>query len=126
MAIIAQLCVMRAPPFQQRVSKSRAALRIAERINLKFKLQMKFVSELVDHDQQFRIGGSILTAENLYPELMELAKAALLRTLAPEHRPGIVKPLFRITPVHPRLDIRPHYARCTLGTKRHYCLGLVL
>ena len=48
------------------------------------------------------------TAEDLHAELMELAEAPFLRTLATKHRAGIIEALLRIATIEPGLDICAH------------------
>ena len=124
-AILTQLGEMRAAVFQHRLAKPRTALRVAQRIDLEIQLQPELAAQLVDHHHQLGVGGGVGAAENLDPKLRELAKAALLRTLAPEHRADVVETLLRIAAVHPGLDIRAHHAGRAFGAQRQRGFGLV-
>ena len=125
MAILAQLREMRPAVIEQRRAKPRAAFRVAQRIDLEFQLEPKFAAQFVDHDDQFGVACGVGPPENLDAELMELAEAALLRTLAPEHRAAIVEALLGVAAIEARLDIRAHHARRAFGPQRERGLRLV-
>ena len=124
-AILAQLGQMGAAVFQHRLAKARTAFAVAQRVDLEIQLEPEFAPQLIDHQHQLGVGGGVGAAENLDPELRELAKAALLRTLAPEHRADIIEALLGVAAVHPRFDIGTHHAGRALGPQRQRSLGLV-
>src|SRR5690349_22087820 len=116
---------MGAPVLQHRLAKSRTALAIAERVDFEVYLEAQFAPQLVHHDHQLGVGRRVGAAEDLDAELRELAKAALLRTLAPEHRPDIIEALLGIAAIHPGFDVRAHHARRTFWPERERGFRLV-
>ena len=115
MAVLAQLGEMGAAVFQHRLAKPRTAFGVAQRIDLEIQLKPELAAQLVDHHDQFGVGGGVGAAENLDSELRELAKAALLRALAPEHRTEVIEALLGIAAIHPGLDIGAHHAGRAFG-----------
>ena len=84
------------PAIQRRRRRNRApafaSLRVAKRVELEThpvdpELLQKLVAEREDLDVGSRLGG----ADDLGVELVELAKASLLRALVTEHRPEVVQ-----------------------------------
>src|SRR6185437_14109730 len=124
-AVFAKLIEMRTAPFEQGLAKRGAAGRVAERIDLELDLKAEFAAKLIDHDHQIGVAGGVGASENLDPELVELAKAALLRTLAPEHRAVVVEELLGVAAIEPGFDISAHDARRAFGAQGERGLRIV-
>ncbi len=67
--------------------------------------------KVVNEQQHLGIRTGIVTPQNLSADLMKLAQPALLRALAPKHRPHVEHAGDRLTLLQRMFDIGPHH-RC--------------
>ena len=124
LAVGAHLVDDRLERLAQRFVIARAVSRAADGIQLQLPAaQADFVEQCREHLQHFgiarrRLAARARRADDLRPDLVELAIASLLRTLAAKLRPDVVELLQRALLVEPVLDVGAHHAGRVLGTKR--------
>src|SRR5881398_4189735 len=74
-----------------------AADAIADRVELEPRRARAHAGEVaVEHDEQLGVGQRVVPPEHLGADLVELAVAAALRPLAPEHRPAVEEARARV------------------------------
>src|SRR5512134_1368009 len=109
LAIVAQLISTLSQERQQNFAISRPAVAAAERIDLQGQLgQSEGMEEITEQKQDLRVDQRIAPANRFRADLVELAHPALLRPLAPEHRPHIIQLSNRLGLEHLRFDISAH------------------
>ena len=118
-AVLAQLVPDARGPIRRSASRN-AGRHFSSPIELisNRQLELEVAAQLVDHHHQLGVAGRVGAAENLDAELIELAKAALLRTLATEHRTRVVEALLRVAAIEAGLDIGAHHAGRAFGPQR--------
>src|SRR4029077_7815800 len=82
MAVVAQFGKVRPSVVQYRGAERGPAVPASQRIDFELELQPEVAAQVVDHHQQLGVASSVGSSEHLDAELIKLAVAPLLRTLA--------------------------------------------